>query len=234
MNKKVWAIAKLNLRNIKPAYIITIIVVGAMIVNYIINISITVSSGWDLSDNYNVSSGWMLWLFPLMAAILIPSKNFRRTINLGGKRDNFFWGSLTIYILVSAIVPIAVFLLDFAELFITDRFGWGGVFTASNVFGWGDHGIIAAFFQQFAFLLMFTVFVHTLTAAQDKWYGWAADIIIVAIISVFTPIAPLRAALGWFFRLIIFNPPLLQIPACLLLTIVIYALNKAIFARKAI
>ena len=234
MCKKVWAIAKLNLKNIKSAYAVTAIAFGAMAINYIITISIMAGGGLDLSETYNVSKGWMLWLFPALAAVLIPAKNFKRTINLGGRRDSFFWGSLAIYAILSAIVSIAVILLDFVEYNITEYFSWGGVFTASNVFGWGEHGIIAMYFQQFAFLFLFTTFAHTLTAIQDKWYGWAVDIAVVAVIAVFTPIAPLRATLVWFFRIILFNEPLIQIPACMILAMTVYTLNKAIFARKAI
>ena len=72
-------------------------------------------------------------------------------------------------------------------------------------------------------------------AAQDKWYGWVADILIIAIISVFTPIAPLRAALVRFFNLIIFHSnAFIQIAACLILALVVYSLNKLLLARKAI
>jgi hypothetical protein len=74
-----------------------------------------------------------------------------------------------------------------------------------------------------------------MTAAQDKWYGWVADVLIVAIISVFTPIEPLRASLVWFFNLIIFHSnTFLQIAAYLILATAIYSLNKLILARKAI
>jgi hypothetical protein len=111
----------------------------------------------------------------------------------------------------------------------------GGILDIMHVFGWINNGIVVAFFQQFAFLLLFAAFVHTLTAMQDKWYGWVADVLIIVIISVFTPIAPLRASLAWFFNLIIFHSnAFLQIAACLILAFVIYSFNRFIFARKAI
>ena len=120
------------------------------------------------------------------------------------------------------------------EQFIFSNYYEGG-FTLNPIywFGWINNGPVIAFFQQFAFLLFFAVFIHTLTAIQDKWYGWATDIIIIAIISVFTPIAPLREKLIWFFTLIIFSSnALLQIIACLILSAAVYPLNKIIFARK--
>jgi hypothetical protein len=102
-------------------------------------------------------------------------------------------------------------------------------------FGWLNNGVVVAFFQQFAFLFLFAIFVHTLVAVQDKWYGWVADVLIVAIISVFMLIAPLRVSLVWFLNLIIFNSnTFLQIAVCLVLATAIYSLNKLIFVRKAI
>ena len=103
-----------------------------------------------------------------------------------------------------------------------------------GVLGWMGNGPVVAFIQQFAFLLLLAAVIHTLTAAQDKWYGWAADILIIAVIAVFTPIAPLRASLAWFFNLIIFQSAYIQIPACLVLAAAVYSLNKPILARKAI
>jgi hypothetical protein len=116
-----------------------------------------------------------------------------------------------------------------------DRSYFGGVVNLTEVFGWTRYGAVVAFVQQFAFLFLFSVFVHTLTAVQGKWYGWTADLLIVTIISVFIPIATLRRALLWFFKLILYHPnALLQITACMVLAAGIYALNKPIFARKAI
>ena len=232
MCKKVWAIAKLNFRSLKTAYIITAIVIIGMSSNYGMNVFI--ANSYDMADNYNISMGWTLWLLPVLASILVPARNLKRTMNLGGKRDNFFWGSLEVYAILAGIVSVAVAITDHVEMNIIKNLDWGGIFTSANVFGWGEYGILAVVFQQFAFLFLFTSFVHTLTAVQDKWFGWAADVLIIAIISVFSPIAPLRAALAWFFRAILFNSPLTQIPVCMILALAIYSLNKAIFARKAI
>jgi len=84
-------------------------------------------------------------------------------------------------------------------------------------------------------LFLLASFVHTLVSIQDKWYGWVTDVVLIAIISVFTPIAPLRAVLVVFFNMIIFHPnALLHILNCVGIGLIIYALNKPIYARKAI
>jgi hypothetical protein len=235
MCKKVWATAKLNMKNIKAAYIVTAIVIIGLISNYIIQAIIFASGGgWDTSESSNISVAWMLWLLPILVAVLVSAGNFRRTMNLGGKRDTFFWGSLTIYAIFAAGASILGIILDGIETLVVAGLSWGTLWTSANVFGWSGYGVISTFFQQFAFLFLVAAFVHTLVAIQDKWFGWVADVLIIAIISVFTPIAPLRAALAWFFNLILFESPFLQIPICMILALAIYALNKPILARKAI
>jgi len=234
MRKSIINIAKLNFRNLNVPYWVTGITCFTMLVQMIINSIV-------INNNMEISVGNYLWLLLVMAAIFIPTKNFRRIINLGGKRGNFFWGSLVTYAILACAVSLVnvVFNYGFDRLFEAspnfDRSYFGGVINLTEVFGWTRYGALVAFLQQFAFLFLFAVFVHTLTASQDKWYGWAADVAIIAIISVFTPIAPLRATLVWFFTAILFHPnALFQIVFCLVLAAAIYSLNRPIFNRKAI
>jgi len=195
----------------------------------------------DHSNSSMISVGNYLWLLPFFAGIFIAGKNFRRVINLGGKRRHFFWGSLAAHAVLACAVSLAnvviYYTLDRAliGMGIFDPFLFGGIINLIEVFGWHVHGPVVAFLQQFAFLFFMATFMHTYAGIQGRWYGWVTSVAIVAIISVFTPIAPLRAALAWFFNLILTHDfAAVQILACLALGCAVYALNKPIFARKAI
>jgi len=234
MCKSIFKIAKLNLKNLDAPYLVTGITAFLMVVQTIIDMLI-------INNNSEISIGCYLWLLPVMAAIFIPAKNFPRIINLGGKRENYFWGSLMTYAILACVVSLVNVLFHYAIDPLIETSGnfdasfLGGIANLIEVYGWNRYGPVVAFLQQFAFLFLFSVFVHTLTAAQGKWYGWAADALIIGIIAVFTPIKPLRDAEAWFFNLIIFHPNvLLQIAACMVLAMGIYMLNKPIFSRKAI
>ena len=79
------------------------------------------------------------------------------------------------------------------------------------------------------------VFLHVLLSMQAHWYGWLTDAILVAIISVFTPIAPLRAVLGQFFGLVMFNSnALLHIGICLLLSAALSLAGLVVLKRKTL
>jgi hypothetical protein len=234
MNKHVWAAAKLNLINIKTAYFITGLLLIVMMTQIVINIILAMKGSY-LGEQTGLSLGWFLWAAVALAAVLIPAKNFKRVVNLGGKRDEFRRGSLTVYAVLSGATSLASAVVYYAldcTMFQSGKYGY--MLSAPDIFSWAAHGATAVFFQQFAFLLLLAMFIHTLTSIQGKWYGWAADIALVAIISVFTPIAPLRSVLAGFFRTILFSAPSLQIAACLIIAAALYALSQPIYARKAV
>jgi len=240
MSKSVLRIAKINLMNVKTAYFVAALLVLNIVVQFFVQYLMAVN-GADMSHSSNVSGGMMLWIVPLLAATIIPARNFRRICNLGGRRNNFFWGTLIAYGMLALLVSLANVLVFYTiDRFLQnsglfDQSLFGGVFNLLEIFGWTANGVIIAFLRQAAFLFLVASFVHTLVSIQDKWYGWVTDVVLIAIISVFTPIAPLRAVLVWFFNIILFHPnALLHILYCVGLGLVIYTLNKPIYARKAI
>jgi hypothetical protein len=210
--------------------IVTVVTLGQEIVYIIIGL---------FGQNPGVSStplgvGNYLYLLLILAPLFIPLQNFHKMVNLGAKRRDFFAGCAVNYVIISAIVSFIAVMFYYT----LDRYFAGlhndGVLSLLTAFGWVANGPVVAFFQQFAFLLLLASFIHTLAAAQDKWYGWVADAVIVVILSVFIPIEPLRMSLVWFFNMIIFQSAPLQILSCLVLAAAIYALNKPILARKVI
>ena len=237
MRSKTLTVAKTNLRNIKLAYIITAIVIGCILLQDIVMLILDKAGVFSNPEgNMTVSIGNYFFLLIILGAAHIPALNFRKMMNLGAKRADFFNGCFVTHAIMAAVISLLCIVLYYTyDSYMTSVFYRGGTMDVLYWFGWISNGAAIAFFQMLAFLFLFASFVHTLVAAQDKWYGWVADILIIAIISVFTPIAPLRASLVWFFNLIIFNSnAFVQIAACLILAIMIYSLNKLILTRKTI
>jgi hypothetical protein len=235
MLKKSMIITRLNLRNCKAAWItaatLFLVIFGQTVVDVIL-----AKNGVDMSGQSQLGSGNFLYALPVLCAILIPARNFRRLINLGCKRGDFYWGSLCAYGVLAAGVSLANMALYYA--FDLPVFRMGLMYNLLNlmdVWGWSAHGAVIAFLQQSAFLFLTMVFFHTLSSLHEWWIGWAVDALIVAVISVFTPIEPLRNAEYAFFRAILFQPSaFLQIVTCLGLAAALYALNKPILNRRKI
>lgn len=216
--KKYFAIAKINFKHTTwVAYLVAGICVAAMLVDIIL----------DRTLNYvgdtSISLYSMFYLVPIMAPIFIASINYSKFMNIGVKRKAYFYACIINYVIIAAIVSLSAIL----EMYLLDDklIASGSIiYGLIRVFGW-DSNVFTAFFSQFAFLLMVESIIHTLTFIQTKWYGWAADILIAAIISVFTPIPVLRSVEVFFFNMTIFAKPVIQITVCLTLAALIYSTN---------
>jgi hypothetical protein len=228
-NKKALAVVRLNVLGNPSILIATGIFFLLTSVNYIIEI--VFFAGMDSST---LSSADFLVLLPLLGAICYPARNFRRVINLGGRRDDFRNGCFLTYLFYAAGVSVVILLFRYT----VDRWmalHYSGVLSMIEAFGFLRHGPIVGFLRMTAFLWLAEVAIHTLSALQDRPLGWIIDVLIVAIISVFTPIAPLRAVLAAFFRLIIFQPNAsFQIGVCLSFTVLLYFANSAVLSRKSL
>jgi hypothetical protein len=143
-------------------------------------------------------------------------------MNLGAKRREWFEASIATYIIMVIITVVAGLLLRYTlDAFTLTRIS--AVYGMYEAFGFIQRGPLTAFFQMTAFMLLFCIVLHTITLLQSFWYGWLIDIVIVAIISVFTPIKPLRGALVWFFNQIIFHrSAVVQVLSCLILGSIVY------------
>lgn len=99
--------------------------------------------------------------------------------------------------------------------------------------GWTANGVFVAFLQQTIFLLLIMTFLHVLLSMQPYWYGWLTDGVLVGIVCIFTPIAPLRHILAGFFKVIMFNSnALFHIGVCLLLSAVLAFVGLSVLKKK--
>lgn len=227
--KTVFGMVKINLRQSTTVYETIIPIMILSIINYILFVTINASQ-----DNSTVAVGNFLYLLPFLLAIFVPIENFTKLMNLGGNRKDFFKSNIILYVLVVVIVTA----ISMVFYFTIDRILFSNtesIMDLFDIFGFMKHGIIIAFFQMCAFLTLVSCVAHTLTLIQGHWYGWVADVIIITIISVFTPIASLRATLIWFFNMIIFHDiAIVQILSCVVLSVIIYCLSLIPIRSKVI
>ena len=114
-------------------------------------------------------------------------------------KKTFFYACALNYAVYAAVISF----IATVERFTADTLLGNGynVYGIIDAFGW-DGNFAAAYFSQFGFLLLVQAVVHTLAFMQNNAYGWVADILIVVIISVFTPVRALRQAEVFFFNLV--------------------------------
>ncbi|GKX27564.1 hypothetical protein SH1V18_00440 [Vallitalea longa] len=196
---KAKKVAQFNFKyGCKETYIITISIVTFTIISMIINFFL------GQSNTENQSIGNLFALINILAPIFIILKYYRKLINIGAKKLDFFKGCILNYIVFAVIVSI----INILFYYVIEPLIWGSSFNISFLpaFDWTSSGVFACFIYQTGFYILISVFIHTLVLYQNMWIGWVADVLIITIISVFTPIAPLRQVLITFFRATTLNP----------------------------
>ena len=198
--KAIFAIVKRLLASNKISFIITALVVLC-----------ATSSGGVVLSNGNYT-----WLLAGMTPFFFVFYDYTKLIHLGASKKDYYIGCLTGY----GVLALGISLLNTLIHFLIDPlFPAQAVINMMDVCKWTENGIFIAAIQQMFFLLLAMIFLHVLLSMQPYWYGWLTDAVLVAIVSIFTPIAPLRAALGGFFQIIMLNSnAVLHIGVCLLLS----------------
>ena len=179
-----------------------------------------------------LSNGNYTWLLAVMAPFFFVFYDFSKLMHLGASKKDYFIGCLISYGFLAFCISLVNTVIHLA---IDPIYPAQAVINMMDVCRWTENGIFVAAIQQMLFLLLVMIFLHVLLSMQAHWYGWLTDAVLVAIICIFTPIAPLRSALSGFFRLIMLNGnAILHIGTCLLLSAALSLAGLVVLKRKTL
>ena len=212
----IFAIIKRLLASNKISFILTAAVVVC-----------ATSSGETVLSNGNYT-----WLLAVMAPFFFVFYDFSKLMHLGASKKDYFIGCLISYGFLAFCISLVNTVI---HLVMDPIYPAQAVINMMDVCRWTENGIFVAAIQQMLFLLLVMIFLHVLLSMQAHWYGWLTDVVLVAIICIFTPIAPLRSALSGFFRLIMLNGnAILHIGTCLLLSAALSLAGLVVLKRKTL
>ena len=214
--KAIFAIAKRLLASNKISFIITALVVLC-----------ATSSGKVVLSNGNYT-----WLLAVLTPFFFVFYDFTKLMYLGASKKDYFLGCLISY----GFLAFGISLVNTAiHLLIDPVYSAQTVINLMDVCQWTENGMIAAGLQQMFFLLLVMIFLHVLLSMQTHWYGWLTDVLLAALICIFTPIAPLRAMLSKFFQIIMLNGnAVVHIGICLLLCVALSFGGIVVLKRKTL
>ncbi len=179
-----------------------------------------------------LSNGNYTWLLAVMAPFFFVFYDFSKLMHLGASKKDYFIGCLISYGFLAFCISLVNTVIHLA---IDPIYPAQAVINMMDVCRWTENGIFVAAIQQMLFLLLVMIFLHVLLSMQAHWYGWLTDAVLVAIICIFTPIAPLRSVLSGFFRLIMLNGnAILHIGICLLLSAALSLAGLVVLKRKTL
>lgn len=212
----IFAIVKRLLASNKISFIITALVVLC-----------ATSSGEVVLSNGNYT-----WLLAAMTPFFFVFYDYTKLMHLGASKRDYFIGCLISY----GVLALGISLINsLIHLLIDPVYPAQAVINLMDVCNWTGNGIFIAGVQQMFFLLLVMVFLHVLLSMQSHWYGWLTDAILVAIICIFTPIAPLRSILAGFFQIVMLNGnAVLHISICLLLSAALSFAGLLVLKRKTL
>lgn len=199
-------------------------------VSFIITAIVVLCATTSGDSKIALSNGNYTWLLAVMTPFFFVFYDYTKLIHLGTSKKDFFLGSLASYGLMALLISL---LNTGIHVLIDPINQTQTVINMMDLCGWTANGLFIAFLQQALFLLLTMIFLHVLLSMQPYWYGWLTDSILVAIICIFTPIAPLRHILAGFFKVIMFNSnALLHISICLLLGALLSLIGLTVLKRK--
>lgn len=179
-----------------------------------------------------LSNGNYTWLLAALTPFFFVFYDFSKLMHLGASKKDYFLGCLISY----GTLALCISLVNTAiHQWIDPAYSARTVINLMDVCHWTENGILVAALQQMCFLLLVMVFLHVLLSMQAHWYGWLTDAVLVAVICIFTPIAPLRAVLAGFFQAIMLNGNALpHIAICLALSAALSLAGLAVLKRKTL
>lgn len=179
-----------------------------------------------------LSNGNYTWLLAVLTPFFFVFYDFTKLMHLGASKRDYFFGCLISYGFLALCISLVNTVV---HVLIDPVYPAQTVINLMDVCRWTENGVLVAGLQQMFFLLLVMIFLHMLLSMQTRWYGWLTDAVLVAVICVFTPIAPLRAVLGGFFQIIMFNgSAVLHIGVCLLLSAAFSLAGLAVLKRKTL
>jgi hypothetical protein len=160
-------------------------------------------------ENYGISVGNFLSLILLIAAVILPLPFFRRMMNLGATRQDYYIGVTAIYVVgcaaLAALNVILYKLLD--QGLLLDYVNYFDLF---HIFHWDQFNVVGMFLYQFAVLLLLVSFIHLMFSAVRSHVGISLWVIVAAAIPISTSIAAYRAKLADGLYVLLFNDSLIS------------------------
>ncbi|WNQ11175.1 hypothetical protein MJA45_26840 [Paenibacillus aurantius] len=194
------AILTASFLQLKPYLLGVAALVGVSIItNLIISLNV--------DRNTHLSLANMLSLFLLFAASVLPSAFFRRMLNLGASRGEYYRGLVTVYVLCSAGFALLNVLWFAVEVGIIRKVE--DTINILEVFHWNRFGWAGMFLYQFGAYLLLLSLLNLLFSGIWHWSGWLLWAVLIAAIPLGTALDVFRPKVAGGLGALLFNDSLM-------------------------
>lgn len=181
-------------------------VLAMVVINFAVSIIINVS----VPDNNNnqVSVGNLLSILLIVMAISLPLTFFRRIMNLGATRKQYYTGLIVTYSFWAALFSLLnIVWLKLEVGFLREYIE---TFNIIEIFHWDQFNVAGMFLYQFGAYMLLISILNLLCSCWRHVLGWIFWVLLIAAIPIGTSIASFRTKLADGFLTLLFNDSLLQ------------------------
>ncbi|MNI23712.1 hypothetical protein D3C73_773080 [compost metagenome] len=181
------------------------VILGVVAVSVLSNIIVSLSIG--SGENPQVSAANVLTVFLIFVGSILPLQLFKRMVNLGATRKDYYYGILVVYVLSAAFFAV----LNTVWFQLENSFirSYETTYNILEIFGWSQFGITGMLIYQFGAYMLLLSLLSLLFSGIRHVLGWVIWVVILAAIPVFTSIAPLRHKLANGLMVLLSNDSLL-------------------------
>lgn len=173
-----------------------IVIIAASLVSQII----------EQEDTF-VSIGNMLTPFLIIMAIVLPISFFKRIINLGATRKEYYINLLAIYaVWIAGYALFNILWFKLENTFLMDDLT---TFNILEIFHWDQFGMAGMFIYQFGAYMLVISLLNLLFSGLGHFMNWAIWAILIAAIPIGVSIPTYRAQVADAFQVLLFNDSLL-------------------------
>jgi hypothetical protein len=177
-------------------------VFGLAAINVIITTIVSLATG--ISDPL-VSVANMLTASLIPIAIVLPIGYFKRIMNLGATRKEYYNGILMIYTIWSALFAVFNILWLKLENSFTRE-----TYNILEVFHWDQFGLAGMFLYQFGTYMLIISLLNLLFSGLRHIIGWIIWIVLIVAIPIGIALPSLRPKVGDGFMTLLSNDSLWQ------------------------
>lgn len=195
---KYWAQARASMIMLRIyGYAIFGVCVLSILVNVIVGM--TVGTG----TNTTASAGNFAVVFLLFAASVLPAAIFRKILNLGSTRGEYYKGLLAFYVALAA--GLSILNVAWLQLEIHVLRNYYAIYNILEVFHWNRFGNWGSFLYQFGAYMMLASLLHFLFSGLRHYAGWIAWGVLITAIPISLSIEPMRGKVAHGLSILLMN-----------------------------
>lgn len=230
ITSRYWAVTRLSLSNLTLAWAVLLAVFALFTIPSVIQV---VQAGPDeyFEKSYLLSSGNAFYVLLFIGPAVVAARHLTKVMHLNAAKESYLGGAVLLY----GLLAVGVSAANHAVYYTLDQ-SWAQTFQVVNlaaVLGWTSNGALVGFVQQFAFLFVVAVAVHTLASLQRTWLGWSIDLVLIGVFSVSLVMEPLVSMRVWLFDMVAMHTsPLIQVGSCLVAAVLLCGAALFVLRRK--